>query len=108
MLAAAYTYLCEIEPCSEWNLPPAEEVKFSIIRKTDRYAHYQLRGGKHHIAVSSRFVGRHETLLATMLHEMIHLHIEHNGISDTHEHGPVFQKLADKACRIHEFDRLIF
>jgi hypothetical protein len=46
-LAHAYDYLCEFPPFDKWNLPPSEEVKFSIIKKADRYAHYQFVNGVH-------------------------------------------------------------
>ena len=107
-LAAAYDYLCHFEPFSGWNLPPSEDVKFQVIRKKDRYAHYQMVGGVHHIAVSSRFVGRHELLLSTLAHELCHLHCEATCMSTSNPHDATFHKLADRICKIHEFDRLIF
>src|ERR1700691_5031084 len=76
MLACAYDYLCCQKPFSKWNLPPSEDVKFSVIKKKDRYAHHQMIGGVHHIVFSSTYVGRHELLIATMAHELIHLHME--------------------------------
>lgn len=108
MLAHAYEYLCCTPPFNKWNLPASEDVRFSIIRKKDRYAHYQLVAGVHNIAVSSRWVGRHELLLATLAHELIHLHMEQACVEERNVHGPVFQKYADRVCKLHEFDRLIF
>lgn len=107
-LAAAYDYLCELPPFNKWNLPHSEDVKFSVIRKSDRFAHYQMVGGVHHIAVSSMFVGRHESLLSSLSHEMVHLHIEASGMSTDNPHDAVFHKLADKVCKLHDFDRLTF
>lgn len=108
LLAHAYEYLCCIPPFSKWNMPPAEDVKFLIIRQKDRYAHYQWVNGVHHIAVSSKIVGRHESLLSTLSHEMIHLHCRSVGMCKDDPHGKAFQKLADRVCKIHEFDRLAF
>lgn len=108
MLAYAYEYLSCTPPFLKWNLPAAEDVKFSITRRKDRYAHYQMKAGDHHIVVSSRFVGRHEVLIATMAHEMVHMHQEMIGILGSNPHDAAFQKLADKVCKIHEFDRLTF
>jgi hypothetical protein len=108
MLAHAYEYLACIPPFNKWNLPPSEDVKFLIIRRADRYAHYQMIGGIHHIAVSSKFVGRHEMLLATLAHELIHLHCEASGMTTSNPHDKAFHKFADRVCKIHDFDRLTF
>ena len=111
VLAAAYDYLCTVPPFKNWNLPhsDSDEIKFSVIRKKDRYAHYQKIGPVHHIAVSSVFMGsRHESLLASVGHEMIHLHIEICEMKDSNDHGLIFQKLADQVCKINGWDRGIF
>ena len=108
MLAHIFDFLACQKPFSAWNLPPSEDVTFLVIRKADRYAHYQMVDGVHTIAVSAKFVGRHETLLSTMAHEMIHLHCVAAGIRMRNPHGKAFQKLADEVCKIHEFDRRIF
>lgn len=100
MLRLAYDYLAVQKPFSKWKLPPSKEVKFRVSRHKDRFGHHQMIGGVVHIVFSSCFVGRHETLLATMAHELIHF-------KDA-SHGRVFQGLADKVCRLHEFDRLTF
>ena len=108
VLEAAYDYLCGFPPFNKWNLPPSEDVKFSTSKRKDRFAHYQMIGGVHHIMLSSHFVGRHEILIATMAHELIHLHMEASCISANNPHDAAFQKFADRICKIHEFDRLIF
>lgn len=108
MLAHAYDYLCCTPPFNKWNLPASEDVKFSISRKRDRFAHYQMIGGVHHIVFSTRYVGRHESLIATMAHELIHLHMAESCVDEKNDHGPAFQKYADRVCKLHEFDRLIF
>ena len=109
MLANAYDYLCCHPPFSKMNMPHSEDVKFSVINKSDRFAHYQLVEGGHTIAVSKRFVGRHIMLLSTLSHEMIHLYMQQNCIVGRDAHGKGFQKLADRICKHHpEFDRLNF
>jgi len=108
MLALAYDYLCSQAPFNKWNLPPSDEVKFLVIRKRDRYAHFQIKDGIPHIAVSSRMVGRHETLISTMAHEILHFHMHLAGFKEAGDHGAAFQKLANRVCKIHEFDRLTF
>jgi hypothetical protein len=109
MLACAYDYLCECPPFNKMAMPHSEDVKFSIGRRKDRFAHYQMLGGEHHIVVSGRFVGRHIMLLSTLSHEMAHLYLEQNCIVGSDVHGKPFQRLADKICKHHpEFDRLNF
>ncbi len=108
MLAHAYEYLACLPPFNGWNLPSSEEVKFSVNSSRKNFAHYQMAGGVHHISFSSRFIGRHEILIATMAHEMIHLHQEQACIAGDNAHDAAFHKYADRICKIHEFDRLIF
>ena len=109
MLASAYDYLCCHPPFSKMNMPHSEDVRFTIINKSDRFAHYQLVEGVHNIAVSKRFVGRHIMLLSTLSHEMAHLYMQQNCIIGRDVHGKGFQKLADRICKYHpEFDRLNF
>jgi len=108
MLEHAYEYLCCQKPFNTWNLPPSEDVKFLVIRSADRYAHYQMVGGVHHIAVSTKFVGRHEVLIATIAHELIHMHCRNARIYMRNPHGKAFKKLADDVCKAHDFDRLTF
>lgn len=108
MLAHAFDYLACQPPFSKWNLPHSEDVKFSVIKRKDRTAHYAFTGGKHCIAMSSAFVGRHEMLLSSMAHEMLHLHMAQTCWNRRNPHDATFHKYADRICKIHEFDRLIF
>lgn len=108
MLALAYDYLAVQKPFSSWNLPPSEDVKFSVSRHKDRFAHHQMVGGVHHLVFSSRFVGRHDSLLVTLAHELIHIHQEESCMMRDNPHDAAFHKLADKVCKLHEFDRLTF
>lgn len=108
VVAAAYDYLCELPPFNKWNMPDSEDVKFQVIRTKDRTAHYCMRKGVHIIAVSSAYVGRHEMLISSVAHEMIHLHMSVTCWNRRNPHDTAFQKFADQVCRIHEFDRLTF
>ena len=108
MLAHAYEYLCCQPPFNKWNFPPSEDIKFKIIRQKDRFAHYQMREGVHHIEFVNGSINRHEQLIATMAHEMIHLHAEATGIASNNPHDKAFHKFADRVCKIHEFDRSVF
>jgi hypothetical protein len=108
MLAHAYDYLACQKPFNAWNLPPSEDIKFRVIRRRDRFAHYRMEGGEHYIEVSLHMVGRHDTLISTMAHELVHLHQELTGMLGANPHDKMFHKLADRVCKIHDFDRLTF
>ncbi len=106
-LACGYDYLCSTPPFNRWKMPPSSEIKFSVVKHKDRMADYQMVGGVHHIRVSSRWIGtRHEQTLSTIAHEMVHLKMEKDGMRASH--GQKFQRLADRICKIHEFDRKTF
>lgn len=107
VLAAAYDYLCELPPFSSWSLPPSDEIKFKVVRKNDCYGYYWRKDGKHNIAISSRLVGRHESLLSSMAHEIIHLHLTEIGTTGD-PHGPEFVSLSQDICLIHGWDILNF
>jgi len=109
MIEAAYEYLSATKPFSGWNLPHAEDMKFRVYKRRDRYADYRYKNGKHHINVSSVLVGSHMTLLSTLAHEICHLHMNATACLDMRTpHGAGFSKLADQICKVHGFDRLIF
>ncbi len=106
ILAHCYDMLAATPVMAKLNLPPSEDIKFRLIRKKDRFAHHEVIGGVHHIAISTRFVGTFQTLITTMSHEMIHIWQDRCDIP--RDDGKGFQKMADKICKALEFDRLIF
>ena len=108
VIAAAYDYLCELPPFSEWNLPSSEDIKFKIIKSKDRTAHYCHSKGVHEIAISSAYVGEHIMLLSSLAHEMTHLHTQRTCWNRRNPHDATFQAYADQICLIHNFDRLTF
>jgi len=107
MLAAAYEFLRETEPFVEWNLPPAEELGFAVVKDARHFgwfkAHYR-RPPHLRILVSERTVGHTNTLLTTMAHEMIHLFLHNTGQDNETAHGPTFQAYAAKVCAAHGWD----
>ncbi len=109
MLAHAYDYLNTQPPFSSWNLPHSEDIRFEIKRKPKFYAECR-RGtdGVYRLIFSICWVGRHDVLMSTMAHEMIHIHVDQACMNTRNHHDRTFQRLADRVCKIHEFDRLIF
>lgn len=106
MLAHCYDMLAATPTLSKWNLPPAEDIRFKVIKRKDRFAHHLVKGGVHHIEVSASLVGRFETLVSTMAHEMIHVHQDLVGLPRADDNS--FAKFADKICKELDLDRLTF
>jgi len=111
VLAAAYDYLAACEPFCKWNLPDSDDIKFRVIRSNKVFAQYVYDGG-HTIEVSSANVGHTKTLMETMAHELIHLHLRLTGMesksSNPNVHNMPFRKLAAQACRVHGWDLKAF
>jgi hypothetical protein len=109
ILRAAYDLLAGTPPFSNWNLPDGEDVTFRVLRRNDRYGQYQLRYGRHHIAVSRSCIGTLNYLLVTLAHEMTHMHEERVGVGRGDvAHGREFRKWALQICRVHGFDSKAF
>lgn len=107
VLAAAYDYLCTTPPFVDWNLPDSEDVTFRVIRSRKVFAQY-IYDGDHTIEVSSAMVGQTKTLMETMAHELIHVHLRLTGMEsksgNPNTHNMPFRKLAAKVCAVHGWD----
>lgn len=111
-LEACYELLCTTPPFARWNMPPGEDVKFSVGRATDCFAHYQWDGRRHTITVSSRSVAHTNTLIHVMAHECIHLHLfatkQESLRSGPNHHNAAFKRYAAQVCKYHGFDPKAF
>lgn len=111
VLAAAYDYLATCEPFCRWNLPDSDDIKFRVTRTSKVFAQY-IWDGEHTIEVSSANVGHTKTLMETMGHELIHLHLRLTGMesrsSNPNVHNMPFRKLAARACKTHGWDLKAF
>lgn len=108
MLAAAYEYLRATDPFRKWNLPESEDLTFRVLRTRKLCGQYWMDGDKHFIAISSGKIGCTHSLMETMAHEMLHLHLAETGMDDGGEHNAAFRKIADRVCRAHGFDPKMF
>ncbi len=106
MLRHCYDMLRASPVMAKYKLPPASEIRFRITRHQDRFAHHEVIGNTHHIAISSSLVGSFATLTMTMAHEQIHIWQDIKGLP--RNDGKGFSKEADRICKAHEWDRLIF
>lgn len=100
-IKAAYELLRTCEPFLGWKLPEPSELVFMVLRSSDYYG--DCDGSK--IRISSGRHGQLNTLLATVAHEMIHLHQMRRKLeTENTQHNEDFIKRAAKVCRIHGFD----
>ena len=104
-LVAAYELLRTTQPFLGWKLPDATEMEFAVLR--DRSTFGDCDGET--IRASSARHGHLPTLLATLAHEMIHLHQMRRKLETPNtEHNADFRKRAARVCRLHGFDPKVF
>jgi hypothetical protein len=97
-LAAAYTFLRTTKPFNRWKLPPAHDLKFKVTQSVTDAGYCAGR----EIGVSQKCSGHTHSMLATMAHEMIHLHLDARGVKA--HHGPDFKRCAKLVSKHHGFD----
>jgi hypothetical protein len=109
VLAAAYDYLRATPPFNAWNLPEPDDIKFKVVRSPTLRGYYlRDEAGKQVIAMSARNIGHSINVIATMAHEMIHLHQGETNMENGAEHNAAFNKLAARVCKLHGFDPKLF
>ena len=102
VLQQAYELLSATEPFSRWNLPDSDDVKFTVAKdKTCFGWHVKGHGSPHTIAISTAKVGTLFVLLATMAHEMVHMHEFQIGLRGKAENTIAFKKFAAQVCKSH-------
>ncbi len=107
VMRASYEYLRETPPFRRWHLPPGEELQFSVFTSDeDQGRCYPEPFG---IGVSRNYIGRTESLMVVMAHEMIHVHqMSRIGALGFIGHNAEFRRLAARVCDVHGFDPLMF
>ena len=108
ILRAAYEFLEKTPPFSKWNLPDADDVKF-VAAKSRAYAgrctmFAPADDPKFCIDISIRKQKHTVSLMATMAHEMIHVHMGHACFKGKNHHDEAFWALAKQVCDEHGFD----
>ena len=108
VLEAAYEFL-KATTKEFGGLPDGDTIKFRVTNaRSYKGEHCDRGGGDHEIAISGLQVGHTNNFLAVLAHEMIHLHAVLSCMATSNPHDAEFHKIADKVCKIHEFDRLTF
>ena len=109
-LAAAYDFLCTLPPYDGWNLPSSDDIKFIVTRSRTVYGSVDhFADGAITVNISGHLCKRIALLLATMAHELVHVHQFSACIMGRNRHDKTFQLLADEVCKHHpDFDRAVF
>lgn len=105
-LAAVYDCLRAFPPYNRMNLPPASEVKFSVLRTRAVHGDYTRYIGtdQHFLRVSASTHAQFGSLSATIGHEMIHVHQGRAKTETKGEHNAEFKRLAARACKVMGWD----
>lgn len=110
LLRASYALLAETAPFDKWALPDVDDVEFSTLKTSRLFGDIHRRAGRYSIRLSEARHTRLTGVLATMAHEMTHLHLDETGCEkDSTRHGPAFRAYAVQVCAAHpEFDPTTF
>ena len=110
MLEGAYEFLRVTPPFKRCKLPHADEVEFVVGNSPNCCGWYTAgETAKHRIMISARNIGHTVSLMATMAHEMIHLHQCHAKRETRNaEHNAAFLRAAALVCKYHGFDPKLF
>lgn len=107
VLELSYELLRATPPFNKWNLPDADGVEFHVVTFGGKaYGdHLHQANGTPRIRICTKMCGRMSALVATMAHEMTHLHQRQtDGSKVSAPHGPKFKALAKRVCAAHGFD----
>ena len=108
LLRAEYAALLQVESIGRLGLPDCDDVKFLVIKTSDRYGDYEFDGSRDLIRVSQGKVGSIRTLAETIAHECVHIAGRIQGVKDYTTHGAWFKRLAKPICRECGFDEQAF
>lgn len=109
ILSGAYSLLRETPPFRGWKIPEPDGVGFMVSRTPNICGQYwRARDGLPVIAISGAAVGRLDTLIRIMAHEMIHLVQDVKGTANSANHNADFRRKAETVCRYHGFDPKLF
>lgn len=98
-IAAAYAFLRECHPFCRWSLPPADALRFEILRTRD-HAEYVPGERRDVIRVNAQTHITLEQLFETVAHEMVHLRQEMVGRLPVavDAHNADFRRMAKQVC----------
>lgn len=104
-LIAAYELLRTTRPFLGWKLPDFGEIEFEVLRGAHQFG--DCDGER--IRISAGRHGQLATLLATVAHEMIHLHQMRRKLETKNtEHNADWRARAKWVCALHGWDAKAF
>ena len=99
---AVYELLIQLPPIKAWNLPPSKDIIFVVRHLPDFYGEYE--PDPHKITISSAKHAHLDTVIRTMAHEMIHLHLFLRKDPNWDKHTKSFLDAAEKVSITLGFD----
>ena len=99
---AVYELLIQLPPIKAWKLPPSKDLIFVVRNMPDVYGMFEPE--PHKITISSAKHAHLDTIIRTMAHEMIHLHLYCRKDPDWDKHTKVFLDAAAKVSHTLGFD----
>lgn len=99
-MRAIYTMLLAFPPFDRWDMPPADQVRFFVLRDLRAMGVYN-SGDKHHIGIHPDTHWTLHTFVATMAHEMAHMRQEIIGkrpATKDEQHNRAFYAIARQIC----------
>lgn len=102
-LGILYTAFSQIPPFHVYPLPPADQVKFSVIKNPKVHGTF-LEGEVMEIEISSGSCIHFDVIQSTLLHEMTHMALYIVGDKGYGNHGKSFNKIRDAYARMYNLD----
>ena len=105
-IAALYTAFIQIEPFASMPFPPAKRVEFVVCNNPDLYGQYEPE--PHTITISLGKCSHLDTVVKTILHEMIHqiIYIKYPKSDKYLSHKGEFKAMQKKVAKQFGFDPL--
>lgn len=107
-LKELYSAFLQAPPFCNIHMPPVDEMYFFVVDdKTILGAAHKSRKDAYQLQISRTTQTHLETVIETVLHEMVHLHFLYRGFTD-HGHDRKFRTLANKVCEVYHLDKKTF
>ena len=105
-IAALYTSFIQIEPFRSLPFPPARRVEFVVCNNPELYGEYSPE--PHTITISTGKCSHLDTVIKTLLHEMIHqlIYIKYPNKETYLSHKGEFKAMQKKVAKQFGFDPL--
>ena len=107
-IANLYTAFIEMPIFDEYKFPPASKVDFVVNNDPEIYGEYSppQSGDPHTITISTAKCGHLDTVIKTLMHELIHMaiYIDHPKTERYVKHTGLFKKLQKRVATKYGYD----